>query len=271
MNAEEFQRAVSDDGTEIAYWTSGEGAPLVLVHGGLGDHTRWDVLRPHLEAHVTVHAMDRRGRGASGDQPDYDLEREYADVAAVVDAVAERSGSPVDVYCSSFGGLCAFGAAGVTPNIGRLALYEAWPPVNPAAFAPPAGSVERMETLLSDGDREAALELAYRELVGLTEEELAHVRTQPSWPARVAAAHTIPREERAFATTSFDPEQAAGIGVSTLLLVGTESPAWGPEAEIVAAALPDARISRLDGQGHVADLLAPELVAEPLLAFLRRR
>jgi pimeloyl-ACP methyl ester carboxylesterase len=268
MTAEPFQRAVSSDGTEIAYWSSGEGPPLVLVHGGLGDHTRWDVLRPHLEPHVNVYAMDRRGRGRSGDHPVYDLEREYHDVAAVVDAVAERSGSPVDVYCSSFGGLCAFGAATLTPNIGRLALYEAWPPVDPASFAPPDGTVERMESLLADGDDEGALEVAYRELVGVTEEELADIRSQPSWRARVAAAHTIPREERAFATTPFDAGQAAAIEVPTLLLVGTDSPAWGPEAETVASALPDARIVHLEGQGHIADLLAPQLVAGPLLAFL---
>jgi pimeloyl-ACP methyl ester carboxylesterase len=271
MGAAERRRAVSADGVEIAYWSSGEGPPLVLVHGGLGDHRRWDVLRPHLEPHVTVHAMDRRGRGGSGDRPDYRLERESEDVAAVVDAVAESSGSAVDVYCSSFGGLCAFGAAPLTTNIRRLALYEAWPPVDPAAFAPPDGVVERMEDELADGDAEAALVLAYRELVGLTEAELADVRAQPSWPARVAAAHTIPREERAFASAAFDREQAAAVTVPTLLLVGTESPAWGPEAQTVASALPDARIVHLDGQGHVADLLAPEAVAEPLLAFLLGR
>jgi pimeloyl-ACP methyl ester carboxylesterase len=271
MTEQRLERVVSDDGTEIGYWVSGEGPPLVLVHGSLGDHTRWDVLRPYLEAQVTVHAMDRRGRGASGDHPDYHLERESEDVAAVVDAVADASGSEVAVYCSSFGGLCAFGAATRTANIRRLALYEAWPPVDPEAFAPPAGSVERMEALLEAGDREAALETAYRDLVGLTEQELDEVRSQPSWPARVAAAHTIPREERAFQQTPFDRGRAATITAPTLLLVGTESPDWGPEVETVAAALPEARIGRLEGQGHVADLFAPELVAAPLLAFLRSR
>lgn len=58
--------------------------------------------------------MDRRGRGASGDAPDYHLAREFEDVAAVVDAVAEASGSAVDVYGHSFGGLCAFGGATLT-------------------------------------------------------------------------------------------------------------------------------------------------------------
>jgi hypothetical protein len=37
--------------------------------------------------------LDRRGRGVSGDAPEYRLEREYEDVAAVVDAVAAVSGN----------------------------------------------------------------------------------------------------------------------------------------------------------------------------------
>ena len=81
----------SHDHTEIAYWTSGDGPPVVLVHGTPADHTRWRPLLPYLERHVTVHAIDRRGRGASGDAPEYSLQREYEDVAAVVDAVAASS------------------------------------------------------------------------------------------------------------------------------------------------------------------------------------
>lgn len=83
--------ARSLDGTEIAYWTGGTGPPLVVVHGTPADHTRWRPLLPHLEPHATVHAMDRRGRCGSGDGPRYALAREFEDVAAAVDAVAEAS------------------------------------------------------------------------------------------------------------------------------------------------------------------------------------
>ena len=117
-------RVVSGDGTEIADWTSGEGPPLVLVHGAAADHTRWRPLLSYLESYATVHAIDRRGRGASGDGSDYDVAREFEDVAAVVDAVAQASGSAVDLYGHSFGGFCAFGGALLTANLGRLVLYE---------------------------------------------------------------------------------------------------------------------------------------------------
>jgi pimeloyl-ACP methyl ester carboxylesterase len=74
-------RVTSRDGTQIAYWASGEGPPLVVVHGTTADHTRWRPLLPYLEPHATVHAIDRRGRGASGDAPDYQVTREFEDVA----------------------------------------------------------------------------------------------------------------------------------------------------------------------------------------------
>ncbi|MBD0328620.1 MAG: alpha/beta fold hydrolase [Thermoleophilia bacterium] len=134
---------VSRDGTEIAYWTSGHGPPLVLVHGAPADHTRWRPLLPYVEPHAMVHAIDRRGRGASGDCPEYALVREFEDVAAVVDAVADAAGRPADVYGHSFGGLCAFGAAALTSSIRRLVLYEGWPVRHPASLWIPPGVTRR--------------------------------------------------------------------------------------------------------------------------------
>ena len=64
---------------------SGDGPPLVLVHGAAADHTTFRVIGPLLARGSTVHAIDRRGRGASGDTSPYAIEREFEDVAAVAD------------------------------------------------------------------------------------------------------------------------------------------------------------------------------------------
>jgi pimeloyl-ACP methyl ester carboxylesterase len=63
---------------------------------------------------------------------------------------------------------------------------------------------------------------------------------------------------------------ATKVTVPTLLVTGERSgdPA-AAEVETAAAALPDARVLVLEGQEHVADILAPELFAEHLLGFLR--
>jgi pimeloyl-ACP methyl ester carboxylesterase len=260
-------RVQSRDGTQISYFTVGEGPPLLLVHGAVSDHYRWGALMPHLEPYFTVHAVDRRGRGESGDQPEWSIEREYEDIAAVADRISEESNSPVYVYGNSYGGICAFGGAARTSNICKLALYEGWPPVYPEKFAPPAGFLDRAEALLTAGDLEGVVELTLLESAKMTREELAAFKAHPSWAGRVAAAHTLPREEKAFYENSFSPEQAAMITIPTLLLSGSESPDWYPEVEIVAAALPDARIEILEGQGHGADITAPEMVAGQLLGF----
>jgi len=260
----------SRDGTEIAYWTSGDGLPLVVVHGAPADHTRWRPLLPHLEPHVSVHAIDRRGRGASADGSEYDITREFEDVAAVIDAVASASGSAVDVYGHSFGGLVAFGAATQTSNIRKLVLYEGWPLRDPSVLALPSDVEERLDTLLAEGDREVLLETSLRAGHMLSDDDIQAMRALPSWQGRVDAALTLPRELRACATARLDATQAAQIKVPTLLLTGEVSlDAAKFDIDAVAAALSDARVVVIEGQQHVADIMVPEIFAGHLFAFLR--
>lgn len=269
IDEETLSRIISRDGTDIGYFSTGAGPPLVLVHGLLGDHTRWTALRPHLEPHFTVYALDRRGRGASGDHPDYDVDREAEDVAAVVDAVADTVGVGVAVLGSSGGASYALAATRLTPNIGRLVLFE--PPASPVLELLPPELLDRLDALLAAGEREALLETAYRAVVGLPEAEIDHLRRQPEWPNRVAAAHTVPRELRVSPQRTFDPELAATVAAPTLVLVGGATPEpFRASAQAVATAVPDARLTVLDGQHHGAELFAPDIVADAVLAFLRQ-
>ncbi|HWC11747.1 MAG TPA: alpha/beta hydrolase [Acidimicrobiales bacterium] len=241
----------------------------MLVHGTPADHTRWTPLLPRLEPHFTVHAIDRRGRGASGDSPDYALEREFEDVAAVVDEVATATGGSVRVYGHSHGGIVAFGAATLTPNIHKLVLYEGWPVSNPDVFALPHGLDSRMDALMAAGDRDGAVELLFRELEDMSDEDMAAFKAAPSWAGRVAAAQTISREIRGELTARLDPELARTITMPVLLVTGERSAdASTADIDSVAAALPDARILLLEGQEHVADVLEPELFTERVLPFL---
>ena len=84
-----MEKVKSADGTSIAYKKTGEGPPLVLIHGTTADHSHWEMVLPLLAEHFTVYAIDRRGRGKSGDASDYRAELEFKDVAAVVDMIDE--------------------------------------------------------------------------------------------------------------------------------------------------------------------------------------
>lgn len=257
------ERVTSADGTPIASWRSGDGPPLVLVHGTSADHSRWAPVLPALEQRYTVLAVDRRGRGASGDAEDYTIEREFEDVAAVVDSLEE----PVILLGHSHGGLCALEAALLSHNVRALVLYE------PASDMVATGTetsevIERLEALLQAGDRDEVVATMAREIAGVPPEVVASTRSQPVWRARVAAAHTIPRELRAVRTYRFDSQRFRGLAVPTLLLSGGESqPDFRTAVEAVDAAMTDSRIVVLPGQGHVAMDTGTDVFTTEVLRF----
>jgi len=138
---------LSADGTPIAFWRSGSGPPLVLVHGTSADHTRWAGVLPLLESHFTVYALDRRGRGGSGDAGRYAIEREIEDVVAVLDAVGER----VVLVGHSYGAICALEAAARAPGVRALILYE--PPIPVGIEIYPPGVLDRLDGLVATDER----------------------------------------------------------------------------------------------------------------------
>jgi pimeloyl-ACP methyl ester carboxylesterase len=254
----------SADRTRIAFERSGSGPPLVLVHGTSSSCARWRPLLPALGERYTIYAMERRGRGESGDAADYAIEREFEDVAAVVDAISE----PVNLFGHSFGALCALEAALLTSNISKLLLYEPALPVVELPFDDVA-MYTRLQRLLDAGDHEDVIITFYREVVGLSEDELAFYRGLPTWSARVAAAHTIVRECWAEHAYQYDAGRFAQLEVPTLLLLGSDSPDWLRRATfMVDEALPDSRIVELAGQQHIAMDTAPALFTRELLVFL---
>ena len=208
----------STDGTPIAYEEVGSGPPLVLVHGGVCDRTYWAPVVPALAQHFTVFTVDRRGRGASGDVAPYAIEREYDDIAAVVDAIGE----PVHLLGHSYAGICALEAALRTPNLRTLTLYE--PPFGMNGAIAEEFAVE-LEALVAAGDRDAAVALMMSEVVGLPPDVLAELRADTAaWQPMVDSVHTMPREARSVMACVFDARRYSAIDVPTVLLTGTLTP-----------------------------------------------
>jgi len=250
----------SVDGTPIAVFESGSAAPgtrpLLLVHGTTADHLTFRVAGPLLGARRRLQAIDRRGRGASGDAPAaYAIQREFEDVAAVADVLAADSGGPVDVVGHSYGGRCALGAALLTPSIARIVCYEGAPPRDstPSSAYEPDWLVTALQDDLARGDLEGLLERFIRTVVGMDDEAMARFRANAVWPLRVAAAPTILRELGA----SNDP--AAGLdalgAVTNLVLqvVGSASPpAFGANAHALNEHLANGQVTVIDGAAHAA-------------------
>lgn len=260
-----MEKVTSLDGTQIAFHRRGAGAPLILVHGsGSANPMAWGDVIPVLEEHFTVYALDRRGRGESGDGSHYAMERECEDILAVMNV----TGEPANLLGHSFGALCALEAALLTQNIHKLILYEPAMPLPGIVLYPP-GAIERLQELLDANDREALLTMLYREIVMMSPEDFEAMKSSPAWAARLASAHTVVREARAEEQYTFDAERFKHFHTPTLLLLGGDSPPFLQEAtETIAAALPNSRIATMPGQQHIAMYAAPELFVQEVLAFL---
>lgn len=258
-----MEQTRSKDGTVIGFWRSGSGPPMLLVHGTTADHSRWSSISPHFEQHFTVYAMDRRGRGGSGDSPNYAIMREAEDVAAVVDAIGE----PVFTLGHSYGGVCSLEASLLTNRIRRLILYE--PPIPTGLPQYPPGVPDRLQTLIDSGRLEAALEMFFREVVRMPEHELEAFRQLPMWKVRVQLAPTIPREMAFDGIYSFDPHKFTKLQTPTLLLLGGDSPPLFQQAiAMVNPALPNSKAVILPGQQHIAMDTNPELFVREVIHFL---
>jgi pimeloyl-ACP methyl ester carboxylesterase len=252
---------VSKDGTPIAVEYAGTGPSLVIVHGGIGDHTRWKPLFPFLAPHFTVCAMDRRGHGASGDSADYSLRKEAEDVAAVVDSRPP----PIFVLGHSYGGLCALEATFIAKNISKLVLYE------PAVQERDRSAIaSKMETLVRAKKREQALIVFLQEIVMISPEEIAAMRSRPNWTELVANVDSQIRQLRALDAYHFDPKRISDLSIPTLLLTGskTASPYLKRGIDGLMAALPNRRLIVLEGQEHNAMEAIPEKFAATVSNFL---
>ena len=215
-NRNELIAVTSKDGTRIGVECAGTGPTLLFVHGGVGDRTRWTPMFPLLASKFTTCAMDRRGRGASGDSPEYSLSKEAEDVAAVVNS---RSG-PVFVFGHSYGGVAALEATFLTDRIAKLMLYE--PPLHE-----PVGNnlavAARVEEMIRKGELEQAFIAFQTEIVKQSPEEIARMKARPTWAGLVASIAVHPRQMRALSAYRFDASRMKSVTMPTLLLIGEET------------------------------------------------
>lgn len=266
---EEVFTVRAPDGVEIGCVVDGDGPALLMIHGTGDTHLGWRRVRPLLRKHFKLYLMDRRGRGVSGDRKEYSLEREWDDVATIVDALAD-----VNVFAHSFGGMCALeGALRAKKNtLCRLAVYE--PSMN--RMGPNAareGAVEEMGRLIDRGDREGVVVTHLRHIIRASDETIEKQRANPrNWSSRLRMAHTMPRELLTLRGYRFEPEKFAKIPVPAEILYGEKSaPHARKNTQEIADAMPKARLVELPGQAHFAMLTAPDLMAGVIRSFFEER
>jgi pimeloyl-ACP methyl ester carboxylesterase len=266
-----IHRVVSDDGTEVAGRVQGEGPPLVLIHGGLGDGEQaWDPLLSFLEARFTCYLISTRGRGLSAEpaDDDYSLGRLVEDVVSF----AEGIGQPVGLIGHSLGGALALGAAANSAAVSAVAVYE------PAVFEAPSEVNPRAEAKavrIGEAVAEDRLADAARAMVegAVTDDEMAAISRADvfeSWATNVRVAlQEAQQAGESQRPTPTDASILTRIDVPVLYLYGSQTPStWYIEgARHVASHVADFRQVEVVGAAHLTPHLAPELIAEELIRF----
>jgi pimeloyl-ACP methyl ester carboxylesterase len=251
------------DGTEIAFETTGSGAPLILVGGAFNDRRSQAAGAPLaalLADRFTVYSYDRRGRGGSSDTTPYATAREVEDLAAVISAANDAA----FVFGHSSGALLAFDAAAQRVPISKLVLHE--PPLIFEAERAQALAklADQLDETVKANRREEAVEL-FLQAMGLPKEQIEQLRKSSAWPGE-QLAHTLSYDLRLAARGASRLEQAKTVSTATLAVNGGASPAWMRESvKRLAHALPAGRHVTLEGQTHTVD---PRLVAATIAAFL---
>jgi pimeloyl-ACP methyl ester carboxylesterase len=264
------RHVASTDGVAISVTTSGAGANILLVHGSAVLGSSWAYVAKHLAAHHTVHVMDRRGGGSSGDATGrYSIELEVHDVAAVIESISGADNADVHLVGHSYGGLVCLLVAARVEGVAALTIYE------PALFTPdePTGwtleRLRRFDDLVAAGDRDAAAAVFMTEVVG-GPAELDLARSVPTvWQTMIELVVRTGREARQVQAATVDRSALAALSIPTQVIYGEHSPEWLIEASRSTAALiPAARLIRLTGHGHLAAATAPDRLAE-IIAGLR--
>jgi pimeloyl-ACP methyl ester carboxylesterase len=252
-------------GLRIAYEMTGAGPPLVLLHGGLGDHRVW---RRQLDTFAdawTVVVWDAPGCGGSSDPPGTFGLSDYADCLAGL--VTGLGLVRPHVLGLSFGGGLAIALSDRYPDLPRslvlASAYAGW-----AGSLPPEEVDRRLSMATADAERppEEWVE-HYLPTFFASEVDQEVIDDTVAMMLDTRPAGMLPML-RAFAEADLR-SVLPDISVPTLLLYGdADVRAPLPVAEGLHAAIPTSQLVLLPGVGHVHNLEAPERFDEQVRRFL---
>lgn len=257
------QRAAhAPGGGDIAYEITGQGPPLLLLHGAEGTRRMFDALVGNLQAQFTCIGFDQRGCGESATPPVDCSPDDIADDAAWL--LEQLGFASAHVYGTSFGGIVAQSLAARHPQrVCKLVLGSTWAAGALLADIHPAAA-RTLAVLREDRPRHAAAIARYFY-------PDAYLAAHPAVAARFGAVPsdgTMHRlRARCVATRSAaDP---SAIAAPTLVVAGAGDRLAPPDTTLaLAARIPGAVSCVLTDAGHLPSLQQPAELAAAISAFL---
>ena len=246
---------------QVAYTLSGNGPPLLLMHGAEGSHRMFDQMIPHLMQHFTVIGYDQRD---CGDTENPEQPTSLLALAQDAKALLLALGYPkAHVYGTSFGGRVAQVLALCHPEaVDRLILGSTWP----------------LPHALEELNGEAVKEIGtLRSLLPASAEALAEYFFPPSFldthpHLKDIFKSTRPssdRSQRRFRAVndcpSLDPRD---LMAPTLLIAGELDRVVPTQLTMsMATMIQHSEVVLLNGIGHAGCLQAPEAIANHIQRF----
>lgn len=260
------------NGVRYEVRVTGDGPPLLLLHGFTGRGAGWGPHLPALGRSFTTIVVDLLGHGRSdapGDPARHAVERQAADLVVIIERVAVR---PADVIGYSFGARVALALALDAPSSVRRLVLE----------SPSAG--------IADPDERSARLAADEALATVLERNgiAAFVARWESLPLFVSQAALPPAARRRLHEGRLRnrPEGLAGslrgagqgamtplhdrlaqVRARTLVVTGERDPVLA-RSESVAQGIPGARLVVMAGVGHAPHIEAPARFRSVVVPFL---
>jgi len=257
----ELHATPADGGPAVTALDDGRGPALLVVHPGGNDATSWTTVTRLLAPDFRVVRIRRRIYipGATI-PPTHSMATEAADILAIAALLAP----PILLVGHSSGAIAALEAALRSPStFAAMLLYE--PPLPTRSPIGGAGQ-QRARAALAAGDPAEAARIHLLDVVQMPAPIIDNLFAASA--ARAVFAANAPAQ-----LADTDAIDALGVGITryrtldlpTTLVEGDLSPGHLRERlSDLAATLPNARLITLHGQGHIAHVMAPALLADAI-------
>jgi class 3 adenylate cyclase len=240
-----IQYTKTSDGISIAYWTMGQGPPLVYLAGMLSSHTRMELQRPSVRSFYERLSQQRqlirydcRASGLSDrNVSDYSVEGLLLDLEAVVDRLDLDSFS---LFAQARAALAAVTYAARNPErVSRLILW------NPSLGSSAVASQNRALRNLRDEDWDLYAQLTSLLRYGWSRADEAR------WTSELLRSGSSQEASRAF-DTAFADEDATPllplVKAPTLVMHRRDVHSTSMSvARTYAADIPDAQVIEVEG------------------------
>jgi len=265
-----------DDGT-IHYQTSGDGRPLVFVHGGWMDRTAWEPQVDHFADEYRVVTLDVRGHGSTGatDADQYSIELFTDDLEALL----SRLEGDQPILCGlSLGSMVVQEFLDRHPDSASAAILggavRSMPPVElPTAMKSLWSPLPALTTSLSLSGSTGTFQSMLQSIQATTGKRWLSVDPDVRAEAIDGVGDISAAEYRKIfdALYQYDPPELTGVETPTLVVHGDQEVSLVKrQGSQIAAEVADGTRVELSDSGHLVNLDRPRAFNRVTANFLER-